>query len=834
MNKLFVLALLVLPIAGQNTTGLSAQPGASVDISAGLTRPMQRVTALPSTCPLGIGQFVYDTSAPAGQNVYACTSTSPVTWTSEGGSFTYPGAGIPSSNGTGWGASYSTTSLTAALNIFTPSLQGLVSPSGGGSLTFLRADGTWATPAGGGNVSGPGSTVSGYLPTWSGTSGTVLGAGLLVSATPSANTVVQSNSGGTIAAGWIPTLNQNTTGTAAGLTSYPTLCSGVQFSQGLSSGSNNCGTPPSEVYPSAGIANSTGTAWGASFTTSGSGTVLALVTSPTFITPALGTPSAAVLTNATALPISTGVSGLGANVAAFLAAPSSVNLLAALTTSTGTGLNVFATSPTLVTPNLGTPSAIALVNGTGLPLGGISGLGTGVATALATGVSGAGSICLSSGSSCSGGGGGAVYPTGSGIPVVVSGASWGTTLANTQTAGTVIYNNGTSWLVLAGNTSGTAFLQETSAGVPSWGAGSGTTAFSGISSGTNTSAAMLCGAGCSLAPSSTGTIAANNNGLGLIVASGLLAVSTSVISSVTGLQQGDNLSCISGNGTDSYACVPANGQSTTVLKAGMTVHLVPDVNNTGSASITFGTLASLAIKKNDGTTDPTTNDVVAHVENICTVNTGLSVCALGPVIPSAVSGGGITALTGDLTATGPGSVGSTLATVNTGSGACGDATHVCQITTNAKGLTTSQAAVAITGGSGGSGGASAIPLPAPLFTNIPLTADGPVNEYIAANTVASVPFGLWCGTAAACANTSPANMRMVMGSAPLVSGAPSTVTITAISPAFTSSSSYVCTLTAESGAATALLSVANVSGSSFTITGPASSTTVINYHCSGS
>lgn len=40
-----------------------------------------------------------------------------------------------------------------------------------------------------------------------------------------------------------PTLNQTTTGTAAGLTSYPTLCSGGEFSQGLSSGSNNCGTP---------------------------------------------------------------------------------------------------------------------------------------------------------------------------------------------------------------------------------------------------------------------------------------------------------------------------------------------------------------------------------------------------------------------------------------------------------------------------------------------------------------------------------------------------------------------------------------------------------------
>lgn len=35
------------------------------------------------------------------------------------------------------------------------------------------------------------------------------------------------------------------------------------------------------------------------------------------------------------------------------------------TTSTGTGANVLATSPTLVTPNLGTPSAVVLTNATG-------------------------------------------------------------------------------------------------------------------------------------------------------------------------------------------------------------------------------------------------------------------------------------------------------------------------------------------------------------------------------------------------------------------------------------------------------------------------------------
>jgi len=46
-----------------------------------------------------------------------------------------------------------------------------------------------------------------------------------------------------------------------------------------------------QVYPSAGIANSTGTAWGTSYSTTGSGTVVALATSPTFVTPVLGTPT---------------------------------------------------------------------------------------------------------------------------------------------------------------------------------------------------------------------------------------------------------------------------------------------------------------------------------------------------------------------------------------------------------------------------------------------------------------------------------------------------------------------------------------------------------------
>jgi hypothetical protein len=87
-----------------------------------------------------------------------------------------------------------------------------------------------------------------------------------------------------------------------------------------------------------------------------------------------------------------------------------------------------------------------------------------------------------------------------------------------------------------------------------------------------------------------------------------------------------------------------------------------------------------------------------NVQACLTVGTGLGITS-GTL--SATGGAtGINQLTGDGTAgPGTGSQALTLATVNSSSGTCGDATHVCQITTNGKGLTTTQTPVTITGAS---------------------------------------------------------------------------------------------------------------------------------------
>jgi hypothetical protein len=81
----------------------------------------------------------------------------------------------------------------------------------------------------------------------------------------------------------------------------------------------------------------------ASITLTGKAVLGGTFTSPTFVTPALGTPASGNLANCT-IPV-TGVSGLSAGMATFLASATSANLAATITNETGSGALVFATAP---------------------------------------------------------------------------------------------------------------------------------------------------------------------------------------------------------------------------------------------------------------------------------------------------------------------------------------------------------------------------------------------------------------------------------------------------------------------------------------------------------
>lgn len=123
---------------------------------------------------------------------------------------------------------------------------------------------------------------------------------------------------------------------------------GISNIGGLGTGVATFLATPSSANLAAAVTNETGSG------------ALVFATSPALVTPDIGTPSAATLTNATGLPVSTGISGLAAGVAAFLATPSSANLATAVTDETGSGALVFANTPTLVTPVLGVATATSV------------------------------------------------------------------------------------------------------------------------------------------------------------------------------------------------------------------------------------------------------------------------------------------------------------------------------------------------------------------------------------------------------------------------------------------------------------------------------------------
>lgn len=225
----------------------------------------------------------------------------------------------------------------------------LASTSGGGSVTtvsVVSANGFTGT------VADANSTPAITLET--SVTGLLKGNGTAISAATSGTDYAPATSGSDILAG-----------NGSGGFSAVTIGTGLTYSAGTLSNTSTM------TYPGAGIANSTGSAWGTSYSTTGSGTVVALATSPSFVTPILGTPQSGTLTSCTGLPISTGVSGLGSNVATFLATPSSANLASAVTDETGSGALVFGTNPTITnytetsySANSSTAITLNLANGT--------------------------------------------------------------------------------------------------------------------------------------------------------------------------------------------------------------------------------------------------------------------------------------------------------------------------------------------------------------------------------------------------------------------------------------------------------------------------------------
>ena len=165
----------------------------------------------------------------------------------------------------------------------------------------------------------------------------------------------------TIQASDVPTLNQNTTGNAANVTGTVAIANG-------GTGQNNKTNAFNALSPITSVGDLIiGTGTNAS-SRLGIGTTSGYVLTTNGTTASWQAPSGGGVSS-----ISFGTTGLTPNTATAGAVSVAGTLAVAnggtgVTTSTGSGSNVLSTSPTLVTPVLGTPTSVNLTNATSVPV----------------------------------------------------------------------------------------------------------------------------------------------------------------------------------------------------------------------------------------------------------------------------------------------------------------------------------------------------------------------------------------------------------------------------------------------------------------------------------
>ncbi|CAB4123261.1 Intramolecular chaperone auto-processing domain containing protein [uncultured Caudovirales phage] len=201
-------------------------------------------------------------------------------------------------------------------NIFDQPIDIAASQIGSGTIDTARINGSYT------GITGVGTLVAG---TWNaGTIGVAYGGtgavtltgyvkGAGTTAFTASSTIPTTDLSGTITNAQLA--NSTISGVALGSNLFNlTAGSNVTFSSGTTyngSAAITINASSTMVYPGAGIPNSTGSAWGTSYSTTGSGTVVALATSPVFTTPSLGVASATSLAVTAAALTSSNTSSLG-------------------------------------------------------------------------------------------------------------------------------------------------------------------------------------------------------------------------------------------------------------------------------------------------------------------------------------------------------------------------------------------------------------------------------------------------------------------------------------------------------------------------------------------